>query len=144
MCTSIIPLSTRFLLLKNEKLNQLLIMPSSMIKICFKRKGFPWDHAKLNRFIYIKNIAITLWICNKIVVTIVIVIKCAINLQSDHSKSWVKNYFFAYFWALAPIELQFSIIYMFWYVANQGKKQNWSLLAIFFFSFQTFFRIICS
>ena len=61
-------------------------MPPSVIKICFNGKGFPWDHTNLNRFIYVKNIAVTLCICYKIVVTIVIVIKSAINFQCDRSK----------------------------------------------------------
>ena len=37
-------------------------------RICFKRKGLTWDHTKLNRFIYVTNIAVTLWISHKIVV----------------------------------------------------------------------------
>ena len=70
---------------KCEKLKQILIMPLSVIKICFNGKGLPWDHTKMNRFIYVKNIAVTLWICYKIIVTIVIAIKCAINLQRHPS-----------------------------------------------------------
>ena len=45
--------------------------------------GFQLSAELYDRFIYVKNIAVTLWICFKIVVTIVIVIKCAINLQCD-------------------------------------------------------------
>ena len=59
-----------FLLSKKcEKLKQILIMPPIMIKICFNGKGFLWDHAKLNRLIYIKNI----------------LLKLEINLQCDRS-----------------------------------------------------------
>ena len=59
------------------------------MKICFSGKGFPWDHTNLNRFIYIKNIAVTLCICYENVVTIVIVIKCAINFQCDRFINWL-------------------------------------------------------
>ena len=90
--TRITPWTLVFLLLKIcEKLKQILIMPPSVIRICFNRKGFPWDQTNLNWFIYIENIAVTLCICYKIVVIIVIVIKCAINFQCDSSIRKIMN-----------------------------------------------------
>ena len=86
MHTKIIPLNTRYSIIKKyEKLRQILIISQSLIKVRFKGKGSSRNHTKLNRFIYIKNIAVTLWICFKIVVTIVILIKCVINLPFDRS-----------------------------------------------------------
>ena len=85
MHTKIIPLNTRYSIKKYEKLRQILIISQSLIKVRFKGKGSSRDHTKLNRFIYIKNIAVTLWICFNIVVTIVILIKCVINLPFDGS-----------------------------------------------------------
>ena len=79
-------------------------MPPSVIKICFKEKGFPWDHTNLNRFIYMKNMVVALCICYKIVVTIIIVIKCAINFQCDCSFIWVLK------WALLIWELKWILI----------------------------------
>ena len=85
MHTKIIPLNTRYSIKKYEKLRQILIISQSLIKVRFKGKGSSRDHTKLNRFIYIKYIAVTLWICFNIVVTIVILIKCVINLPFDGS-----------------------------------------------------------
>ena len=79
-----------YCLKKCEKLKQILIMPASVIKICSNWKGLLWHHTKLKRFIYVKNIAVTKWICYKILVTIVIVIKCAMNLQCDRSISNIR------------------------------------------------------
>ena len=45
----------------------------NVIKISFNGKGFPCDQTKLNRFIYVKNIAVKLYLCYKIVVTVVVV-----------------------------------------------------------------------
>ena len=61
MHTKIIPLNTRYSIIKKyEKLRQILIISQSLIKVRFKGKGSSRNHTKLNRFIYIKNIAVTL------------------------------------------------------------------------------------
>ena len=84
--TRIISLNISFSIVKNTwKAKADFNHAPSVIKISFKGKGFACDHTNLNRFIHIKNIAVTLCICYKIVLTIVIVIKCAINFQCDCS-----------------------------------------------------------
>ena len=48
---------------KCERQKQILITRPSVTKICFNGKDFPWDQVKLNKFNYIKNVAVTICIC---------------------------------------------------------------------------------